>query len=366
MISKFYIATKVFYGSNCVVEKGKEFLKYGKKALIVTGSNSAKKSGALDDVIQALTQNDIQYSIFDEVENNPSMQNVESGSQRARDFGTDFVIGIGGGSPLDASKAIAVLATNEIEATELFKNRFENKPLPIIAIPTTAGTGSEVTPYAILTRKDMETKMGFGNEDTFPKVAFVDAKYTESLSWEITANTAVDALSHSIEGYLCKRSTSMSDILAIESIRIFGECINALANKNIDFETREKLIYMSTLAGMVISHTGTTIVHGMGYSLTYFKNIPHGKANGILMEEYLRYNYDVRKEKIDNILKLLNMSNINEFGDVMDILTKENIDVTEGEIQKYAQLAMQQSSTKNNYKTVSEEDMINIIKKSLH
>ncbi|MCX8130757.1 MAG: iron-containing alcohol dehydrogenase family protein [Clostridia bacterium] len=362
---KFFVPTKVFQGENCVSENKSVFEEYGNRALVVTGKTSAVSSGALNDVIKVLDEAGIEHKIYDGVQNNPTLENVKEGGEAAYEFGADFVVGIGGGSPLDAAKAIAVLAVNDIKPLELFKSTFKKKPIPIIAIPTTAGTGSEVTPYSILTRKDMQTKMSFGNEELFPKVAFLDARYTESLPGNVAVNTAIDALSHAVEGYLSKRSMHISDVLALASIEVFGDCLTSIKENRLDFDTREKLLYASMLAGMVIAHTGTTIVHGMGYSLTYFRDIPHGEANGMLMAEYLRYNYGIMQEKIENILKLLRIKDIDEFEAVIRALINRKINVSEEELELYASLAMKQRSTSYNAREVLQEDLVSIMRKSL-
>lgn len=361
---KFNIGTNILFGRNCIKDNSSVFGSFGRNAVIVTGKSSGEKSGALEDVIEVLKKEEINYTVFDSISNNPSLENVKEAGEAAKRFNADFIIGIGGGSPLDASKAVAVLAVNDIEPVELFRNEFRNKPLPVIAVPTTAGTGSEVTPYSILTRRDMQTKMSFGNPDTFPKAAFIDAAYTESMSYETTVSTAIDALSHAMEGYLSKRSMPVSDILAVEAIRIFGECIGKLLNNTIDNETRDKLIYMSMLGGMVISHTGTTIIHGLGYSLTYFKDIPHGKANGYLMREYIKYNYETVRDKTDNVLRLLNTRSIEEFGEIIDKLLPDRVKLTIEEMNQYASLAMKQRSTSYNARTVTLEDLTGILDKT--
>ena len=366
---KFHIHTKVIFGEGCIKENADELSKFGKRAFIVTGKNSAEASGALDDITDALDTNGISFTIYDKVQNNPSLENVKEGGKEAAAFKADFIIGIGGGSPLDASKAIAVLAVNQIEPVELFKNTFTHQPLPVIAVPTTAGTGSEVTPYSILTRSDMQTKMSFGNEDTFPKLAFMDAHYTSSLSDEVTVNTAIDALSHAIEGYLSKRSMPLSDAIALEAIGIFGSCVQGLLEKKLDHSAREKLLYASMLGGMVIAHTGTTIVHGLGYSLTYFKGIAHGRANGRLLKEYFIYNYDYAREKIDKILEILKVNNIEEFGRIIASLLNmktENIKIDPEEIGHYAQITFKMKSTSFNIRNVKEEDLVDIYKKSIY
>lgn len=360
----FGIGTKAVFGANCVKNNKQEFAIRGKRCIIVTGKSSGKTSGALEDVTHVLKELGIEYIIFDGAQNNPSLDNVKEGGDMAAKDGVDFVIGIGGGSPLDVSKAVAVLAVNQIEPVDLFKNEYEKEPLPIIAIPTTAGTGSEVTPYSILTRDDIKTKKSFANDSLFPKVAFLDAKYTETMPYHVTIDTAIDALSHAVEGYLSIRSTPISDIFAVEAIRLFGQCINGLLEDNIDITLREKLLYMSFLAGMVIAHTGTTIVHSLGYPLTYYKGVSHGRANGFLMEEYLNYNYDVARDKIDNILRLMNLGDRNEFGKVMDRLLNEEISLDDDEFSLYASTAIQQKSIAYNLKPVEKEDLEDILKRT--
>lgn len=360
---KFHMPTKAYFGTGCLSQNSSELAALGKKALIVTGGHSARESGALEDICNQLTALNIEYSIFDKVENNPSTETVKAGGAEAKRTGADFIVGIGGGSPIDASKAVSVLAENEIEPVGLFTNQFANKPLPIVAIPTTAGTGSEVTPYCILTRSDLQTKVSFGNADTFPALAFLDPRYTESQPLEVTVNTAVDAFSHCFEGYLGKRRTPASDILALDGIRLFGQCLGNLKTAQITYGDRESLLYMSMLGGMVISHTGTTIVHGAGYNLTYFKGIPHGKANGFLMTEYMRFNYDYAQERIDNVLKLLNLRNIDDFGQAMTDLLGEAPCLNEAEIAQYAAITMTQRSTATNIRPVAVKDIADILRR---
>jgi alcohol dehydrogenase class IV len=362
---KFYIGTKVFFGKNCIKNNGMELKDLGKKAMIVTGKNSGKMSGALDDVIDILKEMKIDYIIYDKMGNNPSLEMVEDAGASARQFKPDFIVGIGGGSPLDAAKAVAVLAVNEIRPLDLYKNIFKNKPLPIIAIPTTVGTGSEITPYSILTREDIRTKKSFGNEDLFPKVAFVDARYIESMPYSVMVNTAADALSHAVEGYLSKRSTQISDLFALESIRLFGECAESLINNTVDFDTRGKLMYMALLGGMVISHTGTTFVHAIGYNFTYFKDIPHGKANGLLLEEYLKFNYGVLKDKIDRILQMLKLKDLNEFGRMMDRLLECDLELTREELELYVSIASEQKNVQYSAIRPTKDELAEIIRKSV-
>lgn len=357
----FYLPTRILFGKDCVAGNKEELGRLGTRVLIVTGKRSGRESGALQDISNALDSLGLKYEVFDKVENNPSLRTVEEGGRAARRMGADLIVGIGGGSPLDASKAVAVLGTNEMDPMELYKNVYPHKPLPVVAIPTTAGTGSEVTPYVILTRDDLETKMSFGNRDLFPVLAFMDPRYTQSMPWDVTVDTAVDALSHAMEGYLSKASTPASDMLAMEAISLFGRCLPDLEAGHVEGETREQLLYAAMLGGMVISHTGTTIVHGMGYNLTYFKGFSHGRANGVLMAEYLRFNRGHAAEKVDRLLRVMGLRDIEEFDCRMRKLLPADIHLEDGEISKYASITMKQKSTSRNPRPVTADDIAGIL-----
>lgn len=345
---KFLIPTHIFFESDCISHHGDVFKNIGSKALIVTGKHSAKACGALDDVVNILKEQKVEFIVFDQIENNPSVETVGEAAQIARDGKIDYVIGIGGGSPIDAAKAIAVLIANpDMDVLDLFKNQFE-KVAPIVGIPTTAGTGSEVTPYSVLLRKDLQTKVSFGTTKTFPQYAFLDTKYTETLSKNSTISTAVDAFTHVLEGYLAKRSTPISDTLAMEGIYYFGKAFRHLAEFNLTKEDRENLLYVSLLGGIVIAQTGVTIAHGMGYCYTFFKEIPHGKANGLIMREYLKLNYTLCEQKIDQVLSMLGCHTIDELADILHIMLGDAPKLTKEEVQRYTELTLlQQGSIKN-------------------
>lgn len=361
----FFIPTKIFFGVDCVAQHMDEFGCWGKKALVVTGRYSAKASGALTDVVEVLKKQGVEWEIFDQIEENPTFSVVEAGAEVARCFKPDMVIAIGGGSPLDASKAISVLAVNNITAQELFNANFAVQPLPILAIPLTAGTGSEVTQYSILTDNDLQTKRSFSHPSIFPKVAFLDARYTQTQSQELTINTAVDALSHAIEGYVSKRSTIISDCLAIEAISYFGATINSLVSGNLNLSDREALLYSSLLGGIVISQTGTTAVHSLGYSLTYFRNIPHGRANGFLLGEYLLYIASVLPEKVNNILKALNFKNLHDFKEFLNKLLPSDEVFSEEEIEKFSSIAIKAQNIVNTPRQPSIDDLQQLLRASL-
>ncbi|NMB02213.1 MAG: iron-containing alcohol dehydrogenase [Firmicutes bacterium] len=360
----FFMPTKMVFGQGVVKQAGKS-LALGKKALIVTGESSARLSGALDDVLAVLPG---EYVIFDQVENNPTLDTVAKGGQLARSERCDYVIAIGGGSPLDAAKVMAVLAVNEKEPLELYESGWEREALPLVAIPTTAGTGSEVTQYAVLTLEEAQTKKSVGGPDLFPRVAYLDPTYTESLSVQITNDTAVDALSHLVEGFLSRRATSASDFVALQGIAIWGTAISALRKGEIPLETREALLLASSLGGITIAQTGTTLVHALGYPLTFFHDLPHGRANGLLMKSYLEYISKVAPDRVETVLELLDLPSIEAFGELMDDLFADyvgKLHVPAERIKFYAERAMQTNNIANSLGNPSVEELTKILEANI-
>ncbi len=308
----YSMPTKLYFGKDAVLKNGNALL-LGARALLVTGKCSAVKSGALSDVVSVLSAQNIPYLVFDEVESNPTIETTVRGGAAANAFGADFIIAIGGGSPLDAAKAIAVYAKNPpredsaFSMMDIFSGNFPNPPLPMAAIPTTAGTGSEVTPYSILTLHSIQNKKSFSSPSVFYKVAFLDGKYTAQLPLQVARNTAIDAMSHMIEGYTNKKASPLSDYIALEGLRVLGKHLRALETGTLDETARADLLWAASLGGMVIAQTGTTVVHSMGYPLTYYKEVPHGMACGLLLGEYVRQTEKVLPEKIAAVLSALGL-----------------------------------------------------------
>jgi len=343
----FSMPVKVYFGKGCIDKNSSVLAGAGKKALIVTGKSSADKNGSLKQVLDALAKEKISNERFNRVEANPSVETVREAGQMARDVKADFIIGIGGGSPLDAAKAIAILATNDLDDETLFSGVYKNRPLPLIAVPTTAGTGSEVTPYSILTFRKISNKKSIASPEIFPAAAFLDATFTETLPIDTTINTAVDALSHTVEGYLSARATDVIAPIAIESMRLLGISLKKLTDKSTpSFSERENLLYASMLAGMVIAHTGTTAVHAMGYPLTYHRDIDHGRANGLLMYGYLRF-LEPASPKVKNVINAMGLKDVEEFGKLIEALLGKREEVTDEEIELFTDTAMTSKNIAN-------------------
>ena len=367
----YYMPTRIIADKACIYEN-KELLRgFGRKALIVTGRRSAKACGALDDVIRSLEAMEMTYTIYDQVMSNPTIACAYEGALLAKEFGAEMVIAIGGGSPIDAAKAMALLAKQDIKEEDLFKGGYSSDILPIIAVPTTAGTGSEATQYAILTNDMLETKSGLATLGIFPKIAFLDATYTMGLPLVVTIHTAIDALSHSVEGMLSVKASVISDTLAKVSIGhimdVLPTLATALEEKNsgrLTFDVREKLLIASMLGGMVIAQTGTTAVHAMGYALTYHKEIEHGKANGLLLGHYMETLTVAMPRKIQEVLEAMKVNSTDHFNDLMVSLLGDKGELATTEIAFYSEQAMKTGNINNCLVRPTKEDLVGVYEKA--
>lgn len=310
---RFYIPSDIYVEKNCVLNHRQDIIAMGKRAYIVTGRHSARVNGSLDDVLTVLTEAGISYEIFDEVEENPSVETIVKAAEIGRDFQADYVIGIGGGSPLDASKAIALLIANpEEDGSCLYETR-KLDHLPLVAIPTTCGTGSEATPVSVLTNHAKKMKKSIPYK-IFPALSLVDGKYLASARKSLIVNTAVDALAHMIESYLNSKSNLYNRLFPEYGMKLWARNKDALLSEEPFNESQyELLMLVSTIAGMAIAHTGTGLPHGMSYDLTYHYNVPHGPACGYFLGAYMEVCSRQCPEDVNKILDLLEMKDLDEF-----------------------------------------------------
>ncbi len=331
----FYVPTKIIIGKGCVSANADVFSKLGKRCMIVAGKNGAKRSGALDDLIAALQRVGVEYVIFDGIEQNPSYNSCLVAAKEAKKAEVDFIIGVGGGSPLDAAKAIAVLtACSDTSVETMYSMKWDAEPLPVIAIGTTAGTGSEVTPVSVITSPE-GLKKSFRADALYPIVSFGDATYTMSLSPEFTRSTALDALSHCLESYFNRTANDISKTFAIRGIAILVEMLEKTAVCHVSplsFEDREKLYCASIYGGLAISVTGTAFPHALGYFLSEQYNICHGNACAIYLEEFINYNANVVKEESDRLFKAIDADRETLISLIKKNLPELNIELDEKKI----------------------------------
>lgn len=279
---QLYMPTKVYSEENCVINHAQELGTLGKKAMVVTGKNSAQKCGALADVLAALERMGVESVLFDRVEENPSIETVMAARGIALSEKVDFFIGIGGGSPMDAAKAISLMAANPEETEAVLYTQKPLTYLPVVCIPTTCGTGAEVTPYAILTRHALRTKKSISHR-IYPALALLDAKYLKTMSRKGLVSTAVDALAHLLESYLNANTNDLNRIYSRQGLHLWGQFKDRLAGDCLTDEDYPLMLHASMAAGMAITHTGTSIPHAMSYPVTYELGVPHGTAVGMFL-----------------------------------------------------------------------------------
>lgn len=304
----FHMPALLYTETNALYNHKDVLARYGKKPLLVTGSHSAVSSGAQTDVTSILDEYGIPYAVYNQIEENPSIETVEKAAAFGKEHKVDFVIGIGGGSPLDASKAIALLINNPDKNGSIFYNPDPHlTALPVIAVPTTCGTGSEVTPYAILTDHKNQTKRSISYR-IFPKAAFADPRYLKSAPLSLIRNTAVDALGHLMESYINAKATPYSKMLCEYGMKIWALTEESLLKGEFSSQDHKNLTIASTMAGMAISHTGTSLPHGMSYPITYHQGIAHGCGVGVFLCSYAELSNN--PELIQTILNLLGFPQI--------------------------------------------------------
>ena len=300
-----YMPVKCFWGNGCVCENSSS-LALGKCCLIVTGKNSAKLSGALDDAISALQKENISYGIFDGIGENPLISACHKAGEKAREIGADFILGIGGGSVLDASKAIAIYAANaDLSPIDIYKREYSTKALPVALIGTTAGTGSEVTAVAVLTNDETGIKKSISGPDCYAAVSFCDPKYTCSMSYKTTVSTALDAFAHALEGFFTVKCDGVLRLFAEKCIPELYSCLEILSKTDkVPDEIRDKLYYASIYAGLVINTCGTAFPHPLGYVLTENYGIPHGMACAAFFAPFIDRCAEFSSEKFNDFCRM--------------------------------------------------------------
>ena len=309
----YYIPTKIIFGINTFDDIKQTIDNFSpKNILLVTGRNSMQKLGITDKIKNLLKGYKI--ILFNEVEPNPSIQTVERGLKFCQDNKCDLIIGIGGGSALDVGKTIAILIKNKGDVKDYLyhKKTIKKKGLPFIAIPTTAGTASEISKYSIITDREKPTKRGLLHDFMHPDVAIIDPLLTESMPRDITASTGMDALAHAVESYWSINAQPITEMFALKSIELVYENLVAVCNNLHDINLRESMCKASLFAGFAFDYTGTNVLHSVSYPLTTKFNIPHGHACALTMVQFMKFNKDMIKEKMSKISKITGANSIDE------------------------------------------------------
>ena len=333
-----YMPVRVITGKNCIPENSALLAAFGASCLIITGRHGAKSCGALADVTAALEKESIRYSIFDEIAPNPLLSTCYKAGKAAKEAGADFIIAIGGGSVLDAAKAAAIYATNDFfDMEDIYQKSFSEKPLPLVVIGTTAGTGSEVSKVAVITNDATMQKQSLNCDECYAALALGDPQYTYNTPRDITVSTALDAFAHALEGWFSKKRNTVAEVFAIHCMRPIFEILRHLAaGEELTPAQRDQMYYCSLYAGMVLS-VGTLYPHLLGYTLTDHRGVPHGQACAVFDMHLIEWNEKYAPELAQTFFKLVGA----DAGEVLTVMDKlinidENISFSKEEIETYS------------------------------
>ena len=369
----FHMPARLYFGSGEIVNLRfivDEYLKADKPVLVTDKGIAA--SGLLEKVVSQFPG----IKIFDKIEANPKSDTINKIAVEMREIGPDLVIGLGGGSPLDAGKALALLGTNDgnIEAYE-GKEKYKNDPLPFLAIPTTCGTGSEVTWVSVITDVNRKFKMSIKGPKMYPAASIVDPDLIKTLPPSIIASTGLDALTHAVEAYLSKPATLITDTHAVKAVKlILGAIEDAYSDIKNNHTDRENLMLGSTIAGFAFGNSDVTAVHCISESIGALYDIPHGVANSIFLPHVLQYNLSDCLEKMAalarqaGITQTDDMKASNAFIQLIVDLSKrlkiplfKDLKIGKDQFEKIADMSFENNSTPSNPRVLEKKDYLNIL-----
>ena len=323
----YYMPSRIFFGPGELNRLATEPLPGKKALLVVSAGRSMKDYGYLDRVRELLQKNGVPSVVFDRILPNPLKSHVMEGAALARAEGCDFVVGLGGGSSIDSAKSIAVMAANDGDYWDYIHGGTGKgmpvlrAPLPVVAITTTAGTGTEADPFTVITKEETGEKIGFGCDGTFPVISIVDPDLMTSVPAHLTAYQGFDALFHSTEGYIAGCSTFMSDMYALKAIQLIGTYLPRAVKNGEDKEARTMVALANTLSGMVESTSSCTSEHSLEHALSgYHPKLPHGAGLIMVSLAYYRtFTADVPQRYID-MARALGRPDADKAADFVDAL----------------------------------------------
>lgn len=380
-MSHFVIPNHTVVGTNVLGEAAPLLKKMGNKAFIVTGRHVAV-SNMMKQLTALLDENGIDCVIFDGITGEPTDTMIENGVEMLKSSGCDFIIGIGGGSPLDSAKAIAAMAVNEGSIADYNGKEITGEILPLAAIPTTAGTGSEATKFTVITDSEKGIKMLLKGDVLVPKLAIVDSSFTVGAPKSVTSATGLDALTHAVEAYTSRKAFSMTDTLAVSAVKRIMKYLPIAYKEPDNSLAREQMSIAALEAGICINNSSVTIVHGMSRPIGALFHVPHGMSNAMLLKECLSFAVSGAYEKFANLGRETGaasdsdsdetaaekfIDSLQNICDVCEIPTLEQYGIDRDEyyskISKMATDAVASGSPANTVKEVTVDDCIEIYKK---
>ena len=338
----YFLPVNIQFGWNKVDSVAEFAIPYGKKALIVTGRTSAKKSGLYDRVVAKLDAAHINHVLFDQVDANPLTTTALDGAALAKSESCDMVIAIGGGSIMDCAKGIAFMAVNDGDINDyIFNRKTSDNALPLIVIPTTCGTGSEGNGFGVLTNPETGDKKSLRCNAIVPKVSIVDPAVMGTVPPHVLASVGFDALCHNIEAYTSKTAQPFTDALAHYAVTLLAQYLvplykhvkaiangqEAVLNKKQLTKAWESVTLASTIGGMVINTAGVTLGHGMEHPASGLKDITHGVGLAVIEPVVVEYTWSANPEKFNSLARIFNHGDGSELGEALRLIVHD-LDLT--------------------------------------
>ena len=384
MINRFILNEVSYFGPGAREVLPQEIKRLGLNKAFVATDKDLLKFGVADKVLKVLEAANIPYVVFSDIKPNPTVSNVNAGVKAFAESGADFILAIGGGSSIDTSKAIGII-TNNPEFADVVSLEgvapTKKKSVPIIALPTTAGTAAEVTINYVITDEVNEKKMVCVDPNDIPAIAIVDAELMYTLPKSLTASTGLDALTHAIEGLITKGAWEMSDMFEIKAIEMIARYLETAVNEPNNAEARNGMAVAQYIAGMAFSNVGLGVVHGMAHPLGAIFDIPHGVANALLLPTIMEFNAPAALDKYVDIAKAMNvykegMSKEEAADAACDAVRQlsirvgipqhlTEIGIKESDLPKLAKSAFADVCTPGNPREVTEEIILELYKKVL-
>lgn len=382
-VNRFVLNEMSYFGRGSREMLGSEIIARGYEKILVVTDKNIVEVGLIHKVLDVLGKNRINYEVFSDVKANPTVQNVQDGVMKCKSAMADVIVAIGGGSVIDTAKGISIVMNNpefsDIVSLSGTANT-KKKGMPIIALPTTAGTAAEVTINYVITDPETQTKMVCVDPHDIPVLAIIDSELMESMPTSLAAATGMDALTHAIEGYITKGAWELSDMFHLRAIQlIFASLPKAINERST--AAIENMGLAQYVAGMGFSNVGLGIVHSLAHQLGAVYDTPHGLANAILLPHVMRFNGEVCYERFRRILNSLGIDArrmskeevIDTFVSRLKLLsvsvginqTLKDVGVKEEDIPMLAEKALKDACTPGNPREVTKEDMIAIYKAAM-
>jgi alcohol dehydrogenase len=389
---KSYNPVRVVFGRNTLNQIGELSKGYGKKAMVVTTGKLFVDTGLIARIQKLLRESGVDSEMYYEISPNPKTTEIDKAAAIAKNTGCDLVIGVGGGSGMDAAKGIAISATHEgglwkhCGVGEENKNPIiPNKVLPIFSVTTTSGTGSHVTPWAVFTNPETNEKPGMGGDFLFPKIAIVDPELMKSVPARLTAATGFDVLAHALEAYTSKLATPVTDLYAIKAMKLVGKYLVRTVKDGNDMEAREGMALADTFAGVSLSMAEVTLCHAMAHAIGGVVDAHHGEVLGIMSPNTIAFSMHSWPDRFKNVGRFIRNEAIVDSADInkeLEMTLSEvkkiqqdigitfglsKVGVKEGHLEEIAKntLYVTAGSVSNDAKSAGFEDVITLLRKSM-